>query len=42
MVEKALQLRPDLIIVDFGMPLMNGLDAARRIKVQAPKIKFVS
>jgi len=41
MVEAALQLRPDVIVVDVGMPLMNGLDAARRIKVQAPYIKFV-
>ncbi len=41
MVEQALQLRPDVIVVDVGMPLMNGLDAARRIKVQAPSTKFV-
>ena len=41
MVEEALQLRPDVIVVDVGMPLMNGLDAARRIKVDAPCTKFV-
>ncbi len=41
MVESALQLHPDLIVVDVGMPLMNGLDAARRIKEQAPNIKFI-
>jgi DNA-binding NarL/FixJ family response regulator len=41
MFEQALQLRPDVIVVDVGMPLMNGLDAARRIKVQAPCTKFV-
>ena len=41
MVEAALRLRPDVIVVDVGMPLMNGLDAARRIKVQASNIKFV-
>ncbi len=41
MVEAALQLRPDVIVVDVGMPLMNGLDAARRIKVEAPCTKFV-
>ncbi len=41
MVESALQLHPDLIVVDVGMPLMNGLDAARRIKEQAPYIKFI-
>lgn len=38
---QALRFQPDVIIVDVGMPLLNGLDAARRIKIQAPKIKFV-
>jgi DNA-binding NarL/FixJ family response regulator len=41
MVAEALRLRPDLIVVDVGMPLLNGLDAARRIKEQVPNIKFV-
>jgi DNA-binding NarL/FixJ family response regulator len=41
MVEEALQLRPEVIVVDVGMPLMNGLDAARRIKEKAPNIKFL-
>ena len=41
MVTEAIRLRPDVIIVDVGMPLVNGLDAARTINVQAPGIKFV-
>ncbi len=41
MVAEAVRLRPDVIVVDVGMPLLNGLDAARRIKVQAPNIKFI-
>ena len=41
MVVEATRLRPDVIVVDIGMPLLNGLDAARKINVQAPKIKFV-
>jgi DNA-binding NarL/FixJ family response regulator len=36
MVTEAMQLRPDVIVVDVGMPLLNGLDAAREIKEQAP------
>jgi DNA-binding NarL/FixJ family response regulator len=28
MVEEAIRLRPDLIVVDVGMPVLNGLDAA--------------
>jgi DNA-binding NarL/FixJ family response regulator len=41
MVADAMRLRPDVIVVDVGMPLLNGLDAAREIKEQAPDIKFV-
>lgn len=31
-VEKAQELRPDLIILDIKMPRMNGYDACRRLK----------
>ena len=41
LVDEAIRVRPDIIIVDVGMPLLNGLDAARRIKELAPKIKFI-
>ena len=41
LVNEAVRLRPDMIIVDVGMPLLNGLDAARRIREQAPNVKFV-
>jgi DNA-binding NarL/FixJ family response regulator len=41
MVENAITLRPDVVIADIGMPLLNGLDAARRIKERAPGMKFV-
>jgi len=41
MVTEATRLRPDVIVVDVGMPLLNGLDAARKINLQAPNIKFV-
>jgi DNA-binding NarL/FixJ family response regulator len=41
MVEEAIRLRPDVIITDVAMPLLNGLDAARRIREQAPNVKFV-
>jgi DNA-binding NarL/FixJ family response regulator len=40
-VAEAMRLRPDAIVVDVGMPLLNGLDAAREIKEQVPNIKFV-
>ena len=41
MVAEAMRLRPDVIVVDVGMPLLNGLDAAREIKEQVPNIKFI-
>jgi len=41
MVSEAIRLQPDLIVVDVGMPLLNGLDAAWRIRKQAPNIKFI-
>jgi DNA-binding NarL/FixJ family response regulator len=41
MLHEAMKLKPDVVIVDVGMPLLNGLDAARRIKEQAREIKFI-
>jgi DNA-binding NarL/FixJ family response regulator len=36
-VERFQQVSPDLIVLDFQMPEMNGLDAARRIVKLSPK-----
>ena len=43
-VRKAEELRPDLILLDIGLPSLNGIDAARRILKLLPesKILFVS
>ena len=41
LVTEALRLRPDVIIVDIGMPLLNGFDAACRIREQIPKVPLV-
>ncbi len=35
------RLAPDVIVVDIGMPLLNGLDAALRIRERMPKVKLV-
>jgi two-component system response regulator NreC len=35
-VEKVQQLQPDLVILDWQMPVMNGLEAAREIHRFAP------
>lgn len=40
-VEKALQLRPDLVVMDFTLPEMNGLDATRRIRKALPQTEVL-
>jgi DNA-binding NarL/FixJ family response regulator len=43
-VQKAAELHPDLILLDIGLPTLNGFDAARLIRRLAPdsRILFVS
>jgi len=40
-VEMVGELHPDMVILDFQMPVMNGLEAARRIALLAPKTAMV-
>jgi DNA-binding NarL/FixJ family response regulator len=40
-IEKALRLRPDLIVLDLSMPVTNGLDAARELKGRMPSVPIV-
>ena len=39
--EMALSLKPDLMLVDVSMPILNGLDAGERVKEMLPAVKFV-
>jgi DNA-binding NarL/FixJ family response regulator len=40
-VQKAVELKPDLILLDIGLPTMNGIEAARRIRAQVPESKII-
>ena len=41
LMEAALRLKPDLIVLDISMPSLNGLEAARQIKAALPEVKLV-
>lgn len=41
LVEAAQKLRPDLILLDISMPLLNGLEAARQLHTLVPEIKLI-
>ena len=40
-VDLALKHRPDLIILDFSMPVMNGLEASRELKRIMPAVPII-
>ena len=40
LVEAAQKLRPDLILLDISMPLLNGLEAARQLRTLVPESKL--
>jgi DNA-binding NarL/FixJ family response regulator len=41
MLAKVSKLNPDVVVLDIGMPNLNGLDAARKLRKQLPDVKIV-
>ena len=41
LLKAANALRPDVVLVDIGMPSLNGLDAGRRLKQANPRVKLI-
>jgi DNA-binding NarL/FixJ family response regulator len=41
LIEAASELRPDIVVLDVSMPLLNGLDAGRQLKRLMPEVKLI-
>jgi DNA-binding NarL/FixJ family response regulator len=40
-IEKTATLHPDVVILDIGMPRLNGIEAAKKIRQASPKSKII-
>lgn len=40
-VQKAEEMQPDLVLLDIGLPSLNGIEAAQRIRELSPKSKIL-
>jgi two-component system chemotaxis response regulator CheY len=40
-IQKAQELRPDLILLDLSMPIMDGLEAARQLNKLMPQVHLM-
>lgn len=41
LVSQAPDLKPDVIVLDIGMPLLNGLDAGQQVKERRPETRLI-
>jgi DNA-binding NarL/FixJ family response regulator len=40
-LRKAIQLKPDVVILDYSLPLINGVEATRQIRTRAPTVEIL-
>ena len=40
-IQKAVEMKPELILLDIGLPTLNGLEAARQIRKLVPESKVI-
>jgi len=40
-VRKAIELRPDVVLLDVAMPIMNGIEAAEQIRKSVPRSRII-
>lgn len=41
LLDAAARLKPDVVVVDIGMPLLNGIEATRQLKQKMPQVKVI-
>ena len=41
LVEAASRLKPEVVVMDISLPLLNGIDAARQVKKEQPEMKIL-
>jgi CheY-like chemotaxis protein len=40
-VQKAIEHRPDVVLLDIGMPILNGIEAAKQIRKSVPSSRII-